>query len=92
MSGFFTTGKGGIISLRLVDLSGMAEDIIIDGQNGYLVDIEDADIIYNRACTLIENKELRSQFINSRLQTVINYNWLNIANQYYEEIYKTRLM
>ena len=56
------------------------------------VDIEDVDTIYNRACTLIENKELRSQFINSGLKTVINYDWLNIANQYYEEIYKTRLM
>ena len=70
---------------------GMAEDIIIDGQNGYLVDIEDVDTIYNRACTLIENKELRLKFINSGLKTVINYDWLNIANQYYEKIYNTKM-
>ena len=59
---------------------GMAEDIIIDGQNGYLVDIEDVDTIYNRACTLIENQELSLKFINSGLKTVKEYDWVNIAN------------
>ena len=70
---------------------GMAEDIIIDGKNGYLVDIEDVDTIYNRACTLIENQELSLKFINSGLKTVKEYDWVNIANQYYEKIYKTRI-
>ena len=74
MSGFFTTGKGRIISLRLLDRSGMAEDIIIDGQNGYLVDIEDAYIIYNRACTLIENKELSIVWIALTIRNIHIYN------------------
>ena len=70
---------------------GMAEDIIKDGLNGFLVEIEDVDSIYNRACYLIDNQDLRMSLINNALKTVKKYDWSNIGNQYNEKIYKVRL-
>lgn len=66
---------------------GMAEDIIVDGKNGFLVDVEDVDNLYNKACALIENKELRLKFAKNGLNTVKSYSWKKISKQYFNIIY-----
>jgi glycosyltransferase involved in cell wall biosynthesis len=66
---------------------GMAEDVIIDGINGFLVDVEDIDSLYNRACILIENNDLRLKIINNGLDTVKSYSWKKISKQYFNLIY-----
>jgi len=67
---------------------GMAEDIIEDGENGFLVDIEDTDKIYNKACNIIDNYELKNKLISNGLETIQKYDWSNTASQYYEKLYK----
>ena len=70
---------------------GMAPDMIKDGDNGFLVDIEDIDTIYNKACNIINNDELKNKLILNELKTIKNYDWSNIANQYYKKLYKELL-
>jgi len=66
---------------------GMAEDIILDGINGFLVDVEDIDSLYNKASSLIENKDLRLKIIKNGLDTVKSYSWKKISKQYFNKIY-----
>ena len=66
---------------------GMAEDIILDGINGFLVDVEDIDNLYNKASSLIENKDLRIKIIKNGLDTVKSYSWKKISKQYFNKIY-----
>lgn len=70
---------------------GMAPDLIEDGQNGFLIDIEDTESIYNKACDIKENKELQNKLISNGLNTIKNYDWSNIAEQYYKKLYKELL-
>ncbi len=67
---------------------GMAPDVIQNGENGFLVDIDDIDTLYNRACEIIENDNLKNSFIKNGLNTVKKYDWRYIADMYYEKIYK----
>ncbi len=70
---------------------GMAEDIIVDNENGMLVEIEDNDGLYNKACKIIEDKNLQQKLIKNGLSTIKNYDWNLISKQYYEKIYKELL-
>jgi glycosyltransferase involved in cell wall biosynthesis len=67
---------------------GMAEDIIENGKNGFLVDIENIDGIYNKVCDIIDNSELSSKLVQNGLKTIVNYDWNLIVNKYYEKLYK----
>ena len=70
---------------------GMAPDIIIDNENGFLVDIENIDLLYEKSCELIDNKNLKNKFIQNGLKAIKNYDWQIIAKQYYKELYKELL-
>ncbi|WED26878.1 glycosyltransferase family 4 protein [Vibrio sp. DW001] len=66
---------------------GMAPDMIINGENGFLIDLDNTDEIYEKACCLIDNKEIQDKFISNGIDTIKNYDWGKIAAQYYEKIY-----
>jgi glycosyltransferase involved in cell wall biosynthesis len=66
---------------------GMAPDIITNAENGFLVDIEDSDAIYRNACEIIEHEELQGVLTQNGLKTISDYNWSNIASQYYKKLY-----
>jgi len=70
---------------------GMAPDIIEDGKNGFLVDIEDIDNLYSKACEIIDNQDLQNSFISNGLKTIKKYDWSNISSQYYKNLYKELL-
>jgi glycosyltransferase involved in cell wall biosynthesis len=67
---------------------GMAEDIIEDMKNGFLVDIEDVDSIYSKACEIIDDKKVQNNLSIRGLETIKDYDWKNISNKYYEKLYK----
>ncbi|ODS40454.1 hypothetical protein BEH94_05950 [Candidatus Altiarchaeales archaeon WOR_SM1_SCG] len=66
---------------------GMSPDIINDGYDGFLTDIEDVEGLVEKASKVIENKKLRDKLINNALNIVKDYSWENIAKRYYKEIY-----
>ncbi len=67
---------------------GMAPEIINDGQNGYLVEVEDVDGIVKKSQIIIKDKNIREKFIENGLKTVKNYDYSIIAKKYYDQIYR----
>lgn len=70
---------------------GMAPDIMKEGYNGLLVEVEDAIALAEKAGTLITDRTLAAYLSNNALNTISNYSWENIAKEYYEKIYKKLL-
>ena len=70
---------------------GMANDIIVNGINGFRVDVEDAAQIKEFAKLLIEDRSLRQRCVNGGLETAPKYDWSIISQKYYEEIYSKLL-
>ncbi len=73
-----------VVSTRM----GMPADLIHNGENGFLSDIEDWKNIAEKACFLIDDTNLRKRIINSAVKQTSNYDWSVIAKMYYHELYK----
>ena len=71
---------------------GMAQDVIENGKNGYLVDIEDIEAIVQYSKKIIDNPQNTSKMIENSLETVKKYCWENIATHYYREMYSKLLV
>ena len=67
---------------------GMAPDVIVDGENGFLVEIENVEAIYDRACQIIEDEKLKEKLVQNGLITVKAYNWITLSEEYKNKIYK----
>ena len=76
-----------IVSTRV----GMAEDMIIDGKTGYLVDISDTDMIVAKSAELLSRSKNIAEITKSALKIAKNYDWKNIAQAHYDNIYKPLL-
>lgn len=70
---------------------GMAPDIISDGEDGLLADIEDSGQIANHVLELYENKELYNTLSANGPIKSKEYDWKVIANRYFDEIYSKLL-
>jgi glycosyltransferase involved in cell wall biosynthesis len=77
-------GGVSVISTRV----GMAPDVIIDGENGFIVEVEDAITLTQRAIQVLDNKNLRNNMIDEGLKTAQQYDWSIIAQQYEKNIYQ----
>jgi len=66
---------------------GLAPDVVQHGQNGFLADSEDVDLLAEYVACLIEQPELRQQLIRNGLATIGAYDWQRIAARYYRELY-----
>ena len=66
---------------------GMAPDIIKNGDNGLLVDVEDVDSLVRAATRLIEDAGLRHKVAKKALRTVQAYDWSVSAQAHYEKVY-----
>lgn len=62
--------------------SGMAPDVLADGVNGYLADVDDVDALVEKAERVIASSVLRASFANAGLETVRRYTWPNVALLY----------
>ena len=76
-----------IVSTRV----GMADDVITDGINGFLVDDLGVGGLVKKCEDLINNNTLRELFVNNGLKSVKRYDYKIIAQEYYDKIYKKLL-
>ena len=66
---------------------GMAPEIIINGQNGYLCPVEDTDLLYEKVCHLVDNLNIRKGFSSEGLAVIKKYEYNSIAKIYWDRIY-----
>lgn len=74
-----------VVSTRV----GMAPDVIVNGENGFLVDIENLESLIQRSTSILADVSLRQKFISNGLKTITRYNYSNIISMYaklYKEI------
>ena len=70
---------------------GMPADLVRDGVNGALADVEDASGLAEKAAELCLDPDYRHRCCQQALEDVRDYAWCNIARQYYEQLYKPHL-
>jgi len=66
---------------------GMAPDIVKDGYNGLLAEIEDAEVLSEKAAKIIKDKNVANRLVENALNTIKDYSWEDVARRYYERIY-----
>jgi len=70
---------------------GMVDDIITNGENGLVSEVEDVNNLTINIRKLIEDAKLKEKLISNGLRDVKVYDWLNIARQYFDKIYSKLL-
>lgn len=70
---------------------GIAPDIIEEGKNGMLSDVDDVVTISEKAARIMADKELVNHMVNNAMNTVKDYSWEKIAQEFYNMIYKRLL-
>ncbi len=71
--------------------AGMAPDIIEDGKNGFLCEIEDVGGIVEKSIRAIEHTPSTKEMIQNGLRAVQQFSWQNIARKYQEQLYRALL-
>lgn len=66
---------------------GMAQDVIQEGQNGFLAEVENIDEIVKKSGMILSNNALKTQIISNALVAARNYSWDKIASRYFTELY-----
>jgi len=67
---------------------GLAMDIIKDNENGFLVNVEDVETLYTKACEILDNRELSNKLIGNGLKTIENYKWEYVSKLYITKLYR----
>lgn len=70
---------------------GMAPDIVEDGVNGGLVDIEDVHGLAERALRIATEPNYSQNLIQAGLDCVGELDWSHIARQHWEQVYRPML-
>lgn len=70
---------------------GMAPDLVVDGVNGGLVDVEDAAGLAQCALKVATDASHAQALIISGLSSVNAYDWSNIARQHWDKVYSPML-
>lgn len=70
---------------------GMVHDLIKQGINGFITDIEDIDQLYQYSYEVLKDKELIKGIIKNGIKAVQEYTWEKVAKQYYQKIYSKLL-
>jgi glycosyltransferase involved in cell wall biosynthesis len=66
---------------------GMAPDIIREGYNGLLAEVDDVRALASQSGKIIEGANFANRLKRDALNTIEDYSWEKIARQYYEKIY-----
>lgn len=67
---------------------GMAPDVIQDGVNGFLVDVEDIQGLVQKSLKVSGDQMLSKNMVKKALETMRQYSSLELAKRFYYEIYK----
>jgi len=70
---------------------GMAPDIISDGENGFLCDVDDVDQIVEKTVRAVEDVTSTAKIIENGLTLVQQFDWQHIAKKYQKDLYLTLL-
>ncbi|WP_238625286.1 glycosyltransferase family 4 protein [Aggregatilinea lenta] len=76
-----------LVSTRM----GMPADLIADGDNGLLAEVEDAAGLAEGAAALLDDADLRAHCQTQALDDVRQYAWPVIARRYADELYRPLL-
>lgn len=76
-----------IVSTRV----GMAQDVIIDGVNGWIAEVGDVDALVSKSLQTVDNPERSAALRRNGLSTVVNYDWQIIAKRHFDEAYRPLL-
>lgn len=68
--------------------AGMAPDIITDGENGFLCDVDDVDQIVQKGMMVLEDEDRRERIVANGLVTAHQYDWNIIAQRYENCLYR----
>ena len=66
---------------------GMAPDVVKQGVNGYLAEVEDVDGIVRAAETVLGNSSATATMREEGLATAAQYGWERVAKRYYDLVY-----
>lgn len=66
---------------------GMAVDVINDGYNGLLADVDDVEMLTENARDILDDENFAKKMVENGLKVVRDYSWEEITKRYYEEIY-----
>ena len=67
---------------------GMAPEIIKEGYNGFLAEVDDVEMLAEKAMKILDEEKLAKEMVENGLETVRDYSWEEIATRYYERIYR----
>jgi glycosyltransferase involved in cell wall biosynthesis len=70
---------------------GMVPEVIQDGENGFVVDIEDTNGIFEKSTRIIENDKLKTEIITNGLETIQQYSFKNTIDEMYIRLYEPLL-
>jgi len=70
---------------------GMAPEIIKDGYNGFLADVEDVEMLTEKARKILDDGNMAKKMTENALETIRDYSWEKITKRYYAEIYSSLL-
>jgi len=71
--------------------TGMAPDIITDGENGFLCNVDDVDQIVQKSTMILEYLEKNVKIVAKGLATALQYDWNVIAQRYENYLYRRLL-
>jgi len=66
---------------------GMAPEVIKNGINGFLVDVNDVETLLHYSKSIIENYSLQNKFIYRNMHLVKKFDYRIIAMNYYDKMY-----
>ncbi|MEM7802911.1 MAG: glycosyltransferase, partial [Chloroflexota bacterium] len=66
---------------------GLAPDVIQDGINGYMTEVEDVGQMVCAIESLYQDHALAKTFVMNGLKTAAQYTWNAAGRRYYEEVY-----
>ncbi len=88
IEGFPVVGAEAVMAglpLVMTDCSGN-RDVILDGENGLLCRVDDADDMAEKIAFLLSNRKIRMKFSDRSRELSFNYEWNRIARNYLESI------
>lgn len=71
--------------------AGMAPDIITDGENGFLCDVDGVDQIVQKSMMILEDEEKKERIVANGLVTAHQFDWNVIAQRYKNCLYRRLL-
>ncbi len=70
---------------------GMAPDLVQDGINGGLVDVDDVEGLAGRALRVATDRAFAQSLIDNGSASVSQYDWSNVAEQHWQKVYQPML-